>query len=85
MCIRDRCSLCPVLSLFQSCMCPNRFLIHEDVFDEFVDKLTKKIGSEIVIGNAADAKTTTGPLINKAQVERVRHNLSLLVAISIYM
>lgn len=55
----------------QACISPNRFLIHENVFDEFVEKLKNRINSEIVIGNAADPKTTAGPLINKMQVEKV--------------
>lgn len=55
----------------QACISPNRFLIHEDIFDEFVEKVKNRVESEIVIGNAANAKTTTGPLINKAQVEKV--------------
>lgn len=64
-----------IFSFFQSCVCPNRFLIQEDVFDEFVKTLKNKINSEIVVGNPADPRTTVGPLINKAQVEKVTDSL----------
>ncbi|KAG8269361.1 Succinate-semialdehyde dehydrogenase, mitochondrial [Homalodisca vitripennis] len=55
----------------QACISPNRFFIQNDVFDTFVDKLVRRIQSEVKLGDGFDPNTTAGPLINDAQVEKV--------------
>uniref|UniRef100_A0A1B6JJ46 Aldehyde dehydrogenase domain-containing protein n=1 Tax=Homalodisca liturata TaxID=320908 RepID=A0A1B6JJ46_9HEMI len=55
----------------QACISPNRFFIQKDVFDTFVDKLVRRIQSEVKLGDGFDPNTTAGPLINDAQVEKV--------------
>lgn len=64
-----------MFDIFQACISPNRFIIHENIFDEFVETLKNRIVSEIVVGNGTDPKSTIGPLINKAQVEKVSYNI----------
>ncbi len=54
----------------QTCVCANRFFIHEDVHDEFVAKFGAKI-SELTVGNGAADGTEIGPLINAAAVDKV--------------
>ncbi|XP_054287033.1 succinate-semialdehyde dehydrogenase, mitochondrial-like isoform X1 [Macrosteles quadrilineatus] len=55
----------------QACISPNRFFIHNDVFESFVEKMVKRIHTDIKLGDGFDPNTTTGPLINDAQVAKV--------------
>lgn len=54
----------------QTCVCANRFYIHADVYDEFVEKFSRRI-AQLVIGNGVDQITTLGPLISPAAVEKI--------------
>lgn len=55
----------------QTCVSANRFLIQDEVFDEFVRKLTGAIKAlKIGDGSAADVKI--GPLINEPQLNKVK-------------
>lgn len=54
----------------QGCVCHTRALIHEDIYDDMIDKLATMAGM-CVLGDPFDAATTSGPLINARQVERV--------------
>ncbi len=49
----------------QTCVCSNRILVQEDVYDEFSKKLTAAVESGLVLGNGMDEGVTTGPLINE--------------------
>ena len=53
----------------QTCVCVNRFLVHEKVYDEFTAKLCKTV-SELKIGNGLDVGVNIGPLINKNAVKK---------------
>lgn len=48
-----------------------RLLVHEKVYDEFVEKLRRRV-AELVIGDPASEETDMGPLCNEATLERVR-------------
>ncbi|QGH35580.1 aldehyde dehydrogenase family protein [Gracilibacillus salitolerans] len=52
----------------QICMSANRIIIHEAVYDNFVEKYLAKV-SELTCGDPNDDKTIIGPLINEKQVE----------------
>lgn len=54
----------------QTCVSANRFLIQDDIFDEFISKFKDAI-SKLVIGNGLNETTTIGPLINKQQFNKV--------------
>lgn len=54
----------------QTCVSANRFLIQEDVLDEFVSKLTAAVKA-LKIGNGMDEGVNVGPLINDAQIKKV--------------
>lgn len=54
----------------QTCVCANRFIVHEDVKDTFVAKLSAKI-AELKVGNGMDDGVTLGPLIKEAAAENV--------------
>ena len=54
----------------QTCVCANRILVQDDIYDEFAARLTKSV-SGLVVGDGLDEKVTIGPLINDAAVEKV--------------
>ena len=54
----------------QTCVCANRILVQDDIYDEFAARLTKKV-SGLVVGDGLDEKVTIGPLINDSAVEKV--------------
>ena len=54
----------------QTCVCVNRFLIHEKVYDAFTAKLCKAV-SELKIGNGLDEGVNIGPLINQNAVKKI--------------
>jgi succinate-semialdehyde dehydrogenase/glutarate-semialdehyde dehydrogenase len=54
----------------QTCICANRILVQDGVYDEFVEKLTELVGS-FQLGDGMDAVTTHGPLVNETAVADV--------------
>lgn len=54
----------------QTCVCSNRFLVHESVHDAFIEKLNQAM-SGITLGNGMDPGVTQGPLINARAVEKI--------------
>ena len=63
----------------QTCVCANRLLVQDAVYDTFVAKLAAKVG-ELKVGNGADAGITTGPLIDQAAVDKVEEHVADAVA-----
>lgn len=54
----------------QTCVCANRFFVHEAVHDAFVVKLKDAVAA-LKVGHGADAGVSVGPLINKAGCDKV--------------
>ena len=54
----------------QTCVCVNRFLVQDSVYDDFVAKLSERV-SAMKVGNGAEEGVTVGPLINAAALEKV--------------
>jgi succinate-semialdehyde dehydrogenase/glutarate-semialdehyde dehydrogenase len=54
----------------QACTAVNRFLVHDDVYDEFVGALTEQMAA-LVVGPGGDEATTCGPLVNTRAVQRI--------------
>jgi len=54
----------------QGCALPTRLLVHEDIYDELLEKLVEQV-REYKVGDPFDPDVTVGPLINSAAVERV--------------
>lgn len=54
----------------QACVASNRFLIQENVCEEFVAKLSAAI-KNLVIGDGKDNCVQIGPMINEAQLHKV--------------
>jgi acyl-CoA reductase-like NAD-dependent aldehyde dehydrogenase len=54
----------------QTCICGSRQIVHERVYDEFVEKLAAK-AKAIRIGNPVDASVQLGPVVSARQQRRV--------------
>ncbi|MGH3090562.1 MAG: aldehyde dehydrogenase family protein, partial [Rubrobacteraceae bacterium] len=48
----------------QSCTAGERFLVHEAVHDEFVERLRERVARDVRLGDPLAAETTMGPLNN---------------------
>ncbi|MDO6462108.1 NADP-dependent succinate-semialdehyde dehydrogenase [Granulosicoccaceae sp. 1_MG-2023] len=59
----------------QTCVCANRLLVHDKVYDAFADKLAQRV-SELVVGNGLEEGVTQGPLIDEAAVCKVEAHIS---------
>jgi len=59
----------------QTCVCANRFLVQDGVYDEFAEKLTAAV-NEMKVGNGMDEGVSQGPLINEEAVEKVEEHIS---------
>ncbi|GGM00682.1 aldehyde dehydrogenase [Streptomyces fumigatiscleroticus] len=55
----------------QDCCARTRILVQRTVHDRFLELLAPAIGS-VVVGDPADERTDMGPLISRAQLDRVR-------------
>ena len=54
----------------QTCVCANRFLVQDGIYDEFAAKLAKATAS-FTLGDGAEEGVTMGPLINEAAANDV--------------
>jgi succinate-semialdehyde dehydrogenase/glutarate-semialdehyde dehydrogenase len=59
----------------QTCVCANRLLVQDGVYDAFVDKLAAKVRA-LKVGNGSEAGVTTGPLIDENAVAKVEEHVS---------
>ncbi len=59
----------------QTCVCANRFLVQDGVYDAFAEKLARAV-SALKVGNGTAPGIEQGPLINMAAVEKVEELLS---------
>ena len=55
----------------QSCTAGERFLVHEDVHDEYLDKLTAAVARTIRLGDPFADETTMGPLNNEGTAAKM--------------
>jgi succinate-semialdehyde dehydrogenase/glutarate-semialdehyde dehydrogenase len=55
----------------QSCTAGERLLVHEDVHDEFLDKLTAAVSEKIRLGDPFADETTMGPLNNEGTAAKM--------------
>jgi succinate-semialdehyde dehydrogenase/glutarate-semialdehyde dehydrogenase len=46
----------------QACINAKRFIVQDEIFDEFKERLIQKIKTECILGDPMDPKTTFGPL-----------------------
>ena len=55
----------------QTCVCSNRILVQDGIYEAFTDKLTEKVRA-FTLGNGAESQTTMGPLITPVACDKVR-------------
>jgi succinate-semialdehyde dehydrogenase/glutarate-semialdehyde dehydrogenase len=58
----------------QVCTSSERLLIHDAIYDEFMDKFRERVAG-LVCGDPAEEDTDIGPLCNPATLERVREHV----------
>ena len=63
----------------QTCVCTNRFLVQDGVYDEFSTKLAAAV-EKMRIGDGLKGETEQGPLIDMAAVEKVEEHIQDAVA-----
>src|SRR6202789_334292 len=59
----------------QTCVCANRFLVQDAVFEAFEAKLAERVRT-MKVGNGAEDGVTQGPLINMEAIEKVERLLA---------
>ena len=59
----------------QTCVCANRLLVQESVYDEFAARLKVAVGS-LRVGNGMDEGITQGPLINREALNKVEEHIA---------
>jgi succinate-semialdehyde dehydrogenase/glutarate-semialdehyde dehydrogenase len=58
----------------QTCVCANRLLVQDGIYDKFADALKAAV-EKMKVGDGTQDGVTTGPLINKAAVEKVQEHI----------
>ncbi|PHM70922.1 NAD-dependent succinate-semialdehyde dehydrogenase [Xenorhabdus kozodoii] len=58
----------------QTCVCANRILVQEGIYDAFAERLVQAV-KQLRVGPATDSSSQQGPLINPAAVEKVQAHI----------
>lgn len=58
------------------CTCPSRALVHESIYDEFMDRAVKRV-KEIKIGHPLDTDTMMGAQASVEQMEKIKSYLDI--------
>lgn len=58
----------------QVCTCPERIFVHEDVHDDFLNKVTSKMKS-LTVGDPFDENTDYGAIINQKQLDSIHEKV----------
>ncbi len=59
----------------QTCVCANRFIVQEGVYQEFAEKLTIAVKEQLRVGSGFDAEVNQGPLIDLNAVIKVEDQI----------
>ncbi|NMG13988.1 NADP-dependent succinate-semialdehyde dehydrogenase [Aromatoleum bremense] len=59
----------------QTCVCANRLLVQDSVYDAFAEKLAAAV-AKLKVGNGVDEGVTQGPLIDMQAVEKVEEHIA---------
>ena len=59
----------------QTCVCVNRFIVQEGVYDAFVAKFAAKV-AQLQVGNGMDEGVTQGPMINQGAIDKVKDHIA---------
>jgi acyl-CoA reductase-like NAD-dependent aldehyde dehydrogenase len=64
----------------QSCTAGERILVHRAVYDEYVERLDRRVAEQIRLGDPFDAGTTMGPLNNEPVAAKMDEHVGDAVA-----
>jgi len=59
----------------QTCVCTNRFYVHQKIYDEFVQKLAAK-AAQMKVGSGFESGVVQGPLIDNHAIEKVESHVA---------
>ena len=59
----------------QTCVCANRFLVQDGVYDAFADKLARRVKA-MRVGNGLESGVEQGPLIDMKAVEKIEEHIA---------
>lgn len=59
----------------QTCVCANRFYIHEKIYDAFTKKFSAAV-KKLKVGPGLETDTQQGPLINHNAIEKVKNHIN---------
>ncbi|MBD2814944.1 NAD-dependent succinate-semialdehyde dehydrogenase [Xenorhabdus sp. Flor] len=59
----------------QTCICANRILVQESIYEAFAERLTQAV-KQLRVGPANDSTSQQGPLINQAAVDKVQAHVN---------
>ena len=63
----------------QTCVCSNRILVHANIYDRFMEKLTAAV-KELKVAPAFEQGAEQGPLINEKAVEKIEEHIADAIA-----
>ena len=63
----------------QTCVCSNRILVHANIYDQFIKKLTAAV-QKLKVAPAFEEGAEQGPLINEKAVEKIEQHIADAVA-----
>lgn len=63
----------------QTCISPNRIYVHEQIWDDFVERVTYHT-KQLKLGNGLDEATDVGPMFNREGLEKVERHVQDAVA-----
>ena len=66
---------CKYRNTGQTCVCANRLLVQEGVYDRFAERLLAAV-AKLKVGNGMEEGVTQGPLITEDAVKKVEHNVA---------
>jgi succinate-semialdehyde dehydrogenase / glutarate-semialdehyde dehydrogenase len=67
--------LCKFRNSGQTCVCANRFLIQDSIYNQFTTKLNQAV-SNLRVGPGDEPEINQGPLINMSAVEKVERHIT---------
>jgi succinate-semialdehyde dehydrogenase/glutarate-semialdehyde dehydrogenase len=67
--------ICKYRNTGQTCVCANRLLVQDSIYDEFVAKLKVAVG-KLKVGNGLEEGITQGPLINADALQKVEEHIA---------
>ena len=65
----------------QTCVCANRFLVQDGIYDAFAAKLTQAVRAQLKVGNGLEPGVMQGPLIDTAALAKVERHVADAVAL----